>query len=69
MKIEESNLIFEFPDESTTVKFDQDRYYTSHFIKMPYAKGVDFISLSSKALLFLEVKNYLGHEKDNGWRI
>lgn len=69
MKIEESNLTFEFPKENKTIKFDDDKYYRKHFVKMPHAKGVDFISFSSERLLFLEVKNCRGHESDNVWRI
>ena len=61
--------MFEFPDRNNTIKFDEDIYYRKYFTKMPYAKGVDFISSSSENLLLLEVKNCCGYENDNIWRI
>lgn len=69
MKIKESNITFEFPDENRTIKFDEDTFYTKHFNKMPYSKGVDFISSAKDVLLFLEVKNCTGDENNNLWRI
>ena len=69
MKIKESNITFEFPDENRTIKFDEDTFYTKHFNKMPYSKGVGFISSAKDALLFLEVKNCTGDENNNLWRI
>lgn len=69
MKIKESNITFEFPDENRTIKFDEDTFYTKHFNKMPYSKGVDFISSAKDVLLFLEVKNCTGDEINNLWRI
>lgn len=69
MKIEESGIEFDFPDEDATLKFDDDPYYRKYFVKMDGAKGVDFISAGKKKLLFIEVKNCLGHESDNNWRV
>lgn len=69
MKIEESGIEFEFPEGNTTLKFDEDPYYKTYFNKMSGAKGVDFVSSGEKRLLFLEVKNCVGHENDNRWRI
>ena len=69
MKIEESGIEFDFPDEDVTLKFDDNPYYTKYFKKMDGAKGVDFISVGKKKLLFIEVKNCLGHESDNNWRV
>ena len=43
MKIEESGIEFDFPDENVTLKFDEDPYYRKYFVKMDGAKGVDFI--------------------------
>lgn len=69
MKIEESGIEFEFPNENYTLKFDDDLYYRTYFTKMNGAKGVDFISSEKKRLLFIEVKNCLGDESNNNWRI
>lgn len=69
MVIEESGIQFEFPDDGTTVKFDDDPFYRNSFNKFPASKGVDFISDRKKLIAFIEVKNCSGHEGDNRWRI
>lgn len=69
MKLNEGSLKFEFPDENKTCKFDGTPYYQKNFNKMPYAKGVDFITASDHHLIFIEVKNCKGAEHDNNWRI
>ena len=35
MVIEESNMQFEFPDDRTTVKFDEESFYRNSFNKFP----------------------------------
>lgn len=65
MVIEESKLLFEFPDKRTTVKFDENPFYRDQFCKFPEAKGVDFITDGSDLIAFVEVKNCLGYEGDN----
>ena len=69
MIIYESNLCFEFSEESEVVKFDDTSFYRNYFNKLPNAKGIDFIVNSQEKLLFMEVKNCLGHENDNRWRL
>lgn len=69
MVIEESNMRFEFPDERTTVKFDEELFYRNSFNKFPESKGVGFITDGKDLIAFIEVKNCRGHEADNRWRI
>lgn len=68
MAIEESNLIFEFDDETKAVKFDDTNYYRHIFNKMPAAKGVDILANSKDVIQLIEVKNCTGHETENMWR-
>lgn len=70
MKIrEESGLKFGFPDGSDVVKFDDTLYYRNEFNALPGSKGVDFISDEKDTLSFIEVKNCMGNEGNNRWRI
>lgn len=70
MKIrEESGLKFGFPDDSDVVKFDDTPYYRKEFNALPGSKGVDFISDEKDTLSFIEVKNCMGDEGNNRWRI
>lgn len=69
MVIEESNMRFDFPDDRTTVKFDEELFYRNSFNKFPESKGVDFITDGKDLIVFIEVKNCRGHEGDNRWRI
>jgi len=41
MVIEESGMQFEFPDNRTTVKFDEELFYKNCFNKFPKSKGVE----------------------------
>lgn len=66
---EESGLKFGFPKENTVVKFDDTAFYRDYFNKLPEAKCVDFISLEKDAISMIEVKNCIGHEGENRWRI
>ena len=68
MEIKESGLTFCFTQE-TALKFDDSVYYRKCFESFPGAKGVDMLCDSPNHLVFLEVKNCLGHEADNRWRI
>lgn len=69
MVIEESNMQFKFPDDRTTVKFDEEVFYRNSFNKFPESKGVDFITNGKDLIAFIEVKNCRGHEAENRWRI
>lgn len=66
---EESGLKFEFPDGNFVVKFDDTKFYRNLFNVLPESKGVDFISVGKDDISFIEVKNFLGDEGNNRWRI
>ena len=68
MVLTEGKLQFTFPGEKA-IKFDDTEFYRNRFNKLPGAKGVDFICDTDGFLLLLEVKDCLGHESDNRWRI
>lgn len=65
IKQRESNISFEFPDKCKVIKFDDSNFYRQVFIRLPGGKGVDFLIDSDKSLIFLEVKNCMGHEREN----
>ncbi len=69
MVFEESRMRFEFPDDSRVVKFDNEKFYRTSFNALPGSRGVDFISANEEALAFIEVKNCVGDEGNNRWRI
>ena len=66
---EESGLKFGFPEGTSVVKFDDTKYYRHFFNALPESKGVDIISVGEDAIAFIEVKNCLGEEGNNRWRI
>ena len=66
---EESRLKFQFAENDTVIKFDDTRFYRDYFNKLPEAKGVDFISVAKDKIAFIEVKNCIGDEGNNRWRI
>lgn len=66
---EESRLQFAFSEDSKVVKFDDTAYYRNLFNALPESKGVDFISVKDDSIAFIEVKNCLGDEGNNRWRI
>lgn len=68
MEIKEGSLLFTFPGESA-IKFDETKFYRKKFNILPGSKGVDFVCDTKDFLLFLEVKDCLGQEADNNWRI
>ena len=69
MKINESNLEFDFHKGLQPVKFDGTNFYRQRFNKFPGAKGVDFLAVAPSTFLMIEVKNCKGHEGVNRWRI
>lgn len=69
MIVSESNIQFEFPDCCQAIKFDDTEYYRKQFNILPNGKAVDFIAYSQKKYLLLEVKNCVGNEAENRWRI
>lgn len=68
MILDEGRLRFTFPGEKA-IKFDDTRFYKKRFNKFSGSKGVDFICDTNDFLLFLEVKDCLGREAENHWRI
>lgn len=69
MMIKEGKLKFNFNENAKVIKFDDDSFYRKHFNKVSESKGVDFICLDGKSLIFLEIKDCLGEEKENFYRI
>lgn len=69
MVIEESRMKFDFPEHSKTIKFDDTKFYRNLFNSLPGAKGVDFISVNTEYIAFIEVKNCREDEGNCRWRI
>lgn len=69
MVLSESGLDFEFAVGTDGIKFDDAAFYRRQFSKISYAKGVDFVVSDRHRIYFIEVKNCLGHETENRWRI
>ena len=66
--LKEGDISFTFQGDA--VKFDDTRFYRDVFQTVPGGKGVDVLSdLSADIVLFLEVKDCRGDEKNNMWRI
>lgn len=68
MAICESGFSFDFP-AGATVKFDDTQYYRNNFNALSGGKGVDILHASDSSVIFLEIKNCLGNEADNRWRL
>lgn len=69
MIINEDKLDFTFDDEKfSAIKFDDTNFYRNYFNKLPESKGVDILVKSDNELLFIEIKDCLGHESENLWR-
>lgn len=66
--LEESGLIFGFPEGNETLKYDDTAYYRKLFNSLPGCKGVDFITVGKNAIAFIEVKNCTGDEGNCSWR-
>ncbi len=64
----ESGIDFCFPEDYHVIKFDDTAFYQTFKSSMPNGKGIDFFADSEENLLFIEVKNCLGHESENKWR-
>ena len=70
MIYEESDMKFDFPDDNTTIKFDDNvEFYRKLFNALPRSKAVDFITLDKEFAAFIEIKNCMGNEGNNRWRI
>ena len=68
MLIEESNLTFNFNNQTQAIKFDDTDFYRKSFNKMPSSKGVDILANSKDVIQLIEIKNCSGHEIENMWR-
>lgn len=68
MEISEGSLTFCFRDGSG-LKFDNTTYYRKYFNALPNGKGVDILHVSPSHAMLMEVKDCLGREGDNRWRI
>lgn len=66
MKNNESGIIFEHDDSTcSSIKFDEHNAYKKVDRCLKPTKGVDFIYIyDNNKLVFLEVKNFLGHTSD-----
>ena len=69
MVIEESRMKCDFSNSQKTIKFDDTDFYKNLFNCISGAKGVDFISVGKEYTAFIEIKNCLGDEGNNRWRI
>lgn len=67
-EMKEGKLKFIFDKKAEVIKFDEDKFYREYFMKLPEAKGIDFIFYDSKNLIFLEIKDCFGYEKENLYR-
>ena len=65
----ESNIEFEFPDGFYVSKFDDTNFYRENVNAISGCKAVDFVAAGSSRYAFIEVKNCLGDEANNRWRI
>lgn len=65
MEMIEGNLKFTFLEDSQAMKFDEDKFYRTYYSKLPKGKGVDFIINNDKDIVFLEIKDCYGYEREN----
>lgn len=65
----EGDIDFTFNENYTAIKFDDTSFYRKRFNKLPESKGVDFLAKGNNHIIMLEVKDCLGKEADNRWRI
>ena len=69
MIISESGIRFEFSDDYTVLKYDDTDFHKLLYNTLSGTKAVDFLAANGNAFLFIEVKNCVGNEADNRWRI
>lgn len=62
--LEESKIRFDFKRDF--IKFDGEIFYKTYCSEW---KGVDFLVVDEKKLVFVEVKNFRGDERDNVWKL
>lgn len=71
MIVSESDIEFTFGEQygNFVLKYDDTPYYTERFNAQPGTKAMDFIAVSDKHYVLIEVKNCIGDESGNRWRI
>ena len=69
MDVSEGSLKFIFDDDTEAVKFDDTSFYRKRFNNLPGGKAVDILASSKSAIQFIEIKDCLGYERENMWRI
>lgn len=69
MKITEGRLTFQFDERWDVVKFDDEAFFREYFGSLPGGKGVDFVTVSHNSIQLIEVKDCLGYEDKNRWRL
>ena len=63
-------IVFEFPDEWETLKYDEKGgFHDLKVKKCQYTKAVDFLILDTKKQLWFEVKNFRGDAEANELRL
>lgn len=67
--ITEGSLQFKFSDDcDREVKYDDTIFYRKYFEKLDMGKGLDIVASSPEDFFLVEVKDCLGHERENRWR-
>lgn len=69
MNVSESRIEFRFDDRYRVLKLDDRAFYRDLFNQLPGSKAVDFLAYDEKRFLMIEVKNCVGNEANNRWRI
>ena len=69
MVMSESGIQFDFDESYQIIKYDDTRFHKEQFNQLLNSKGVDFVAASNKRVVFMEIKNCLGDEGNNRWRI
>ena len=66
----DSALVFEFPDDWETLKYDEAEGFYKNFVnKCQGTKAIDFLILESNRQLWIEVKNFRGYAEANELRL
>lgn len=68
MEISEGSLTFRF-QAGSALKFDDTAYYRKYFNALSGGKGVDILHTAPSHVMLMEIKDCLGSEADNRWRI
>jgi hypothetical protein len=69
MQIKEGSLLFDFNDDVTAIKFDEQPFYRNKFNVLKGARGVDILAYNRECFMILEVKDFRGYEIENRKRV